>query len=134
MNSIKTWIAVFSMALVFSIVLVMLWNKNAKYRIEEMKKVSDFIVESNFKQQIKREEADFIRSASIVEDKINNKKGYDATYDLTNLKTKALSLAPYGSDTSLEDKLNLIKCLNKTKDNSTDCSVEYAKSQTKRSI
>lgn len=132
MNNIKIAIAIFSMVLVFSIVSVMLWNKNSEYRIEEMKRMSDYIVESNFKYQRKREEVDFIKTASLLEDKINTKKDYDASNELVDLRSTALSLAAYGSEVNLQQKLNLIDCLKETRDKSSNCSFEYARNQTKK--
>jgi len=131
MKDLKTVIVILSMLLLFLVIGVMLWNKSSAFRINELKQITDYIVESNFKYQNEHKESDFIKRASILEGKLLKDETITLNnIDLNELKAIALSFAPYGTELSLQQKMTLIGCLEKINiklKNNKQCTVDYAK-------
>lgn len=127
MKDLKSIIVFFSMTLVFIIVVVKLWD----FRAEELKKITDYIVEANFEYQKEQKESDFIKLSSNLENKLTMNNGADLfKFEIQEIKTLALSSAPYDTLLSLEQKMILLDCLEKINiipKNSKQCTLDYAK-------
>ena len=131
MNNWKINASGFAMFIFLLVIGVMLWNKNKLHRAEELKSITDYIVEANFKHQTERSESNFIKSATKLEHKLIVNKN-ESGYELVNIESLALSLAPYNTELGLQHKLNLIKCLKSINVGAKElkCTTDYAKTTT----
>ena len=130
MKDLKFPVAIFSMALIFVVIGVMLWEKNSVSRIENLKQTTDYIVEANFRYQKEQRESEFIRLSSTLESKLLIMETSSLKPELQELMTLALSLAPYNTGLSLDLKMALVDCLEKLNTpqiNNKQCTLEYAK-------
>ncbi|EKD7163944.1 hypothetical protein OSF66_002731 [Vibrio vulnificus] len=128
-------VAAFSMLLLLLVIGAMLLGKNSESRAEELKRITDYIVEANFKYQSEKEEANFIRIASSIENEILTDSIENKDHKFLELKNHALSLAPYGTEMQLQGKLALIDCLKSLAPNVQNhgsCSVQYALKNVKK--